>query len=270
MLFARAPFFFVGLLVLAGFAFTPLYLMQLEQANLARHYHAVFGTLWLLVLVVQPLSIQLGAVSLHRKLGPVALLIGAGFISSLWTGLHTSLLNTAPFFTRYGELVAMQQLQTTLVFMFLFYKAVEHRRTTLLHARYMIATGLLFIEPILERVLSFWIPGMMTSLDDIPFVMRCTHASVLIVCALLLWLEWRGERCFVPFLVVTAVTTSKVIVMHVFQTGTLWTSLSAWYAGLPVSLIWMLSLVIVLLMMFAGWRKTTAQTTSEPEVRTEL
>ncbi|HWN70438.1 MAG TPA: hypothetical protein VNM90_22515 [Haliangium sp.] len=55
---ARSGAYFAALLVLAPLAFWPGYLSKpFETSNVHTHLHAITATLWLLMLIVQPLAI---------------------------------------------------------------------------------------------------------------------------------------------------------------------------------------------------------------------
>jgi hypothetical protein len=70
------------LLGLAFFAFWPQYLSRLPAAHAVTHWHALFGTAWLLFLIGQPLLIRAGKIRLHRALGRSACVVGAAFVVS--------------------------------------------------------------------------------------------------------------------------------------------------------------------------------------------
>jgi hypothetical protein len=59
------------MIVLSVFAFWPQYLSRIRTAESYTHVHAVLGSCWLLLLVVQPLLVRSAKLELHRFIGRV-------------------------------------------------------------------------------------------------------------------------------------------------------------------------------------------------------
>ena len=61
---------FAGLLILAMVTFWPTYVSLSPSANSSyTHFHAATATLWVLMLIAQPMLIRRGHLSTHRMLG---------------------------------------------------------------------------------------------------------------------------------------------------------------------------------------------------------
>src|SRR5690606_25646842 len=57
-------------------AFWPLYLSRVGEADAYRHAHAMAGTAWLLLLVVQPLLVRARRYAAHRLVGRAGVVVG--------------------------------------------------------------------------------------------------------------------------------------------------------------------------------------------------
>ena len=253
MQFPRSPFYFGALLILSGIAFYPLYLMNLLQAPIERHFHAVFGSLWLLALIVQPLLIRLNKKQWHKRIGVIALLCGIGFIVSFWTSLAYVVSSEQQFFVRYGEQVAFLLVLTALLFTFLFLRAIQTRHQVQQHARYMVATGLLTLDPVLERLLGFWVPGLMTSLDDVPFVWFLTYSCVLAVSGFLVWRDRDSIMLAFPFGLVGAFSFFKLTILYYFTSGTVWTLAVTYIATISTTKMFVVSFGVTSALVVLSW-----------------
>jgi hypothetical protein len=75
--FSSSAPYFCGLLLLALIAFWPTYVSRPFTADTHTHLHALTATLWMLMLVAQPLAIRTKRLTLHRRLGRSFLCVGA-------------------------------------------------------------------------------------------------------------------------------------------------------------------------------------------------
>ena len=145
--------FYAALLMLAIVAFWPGYIAvpKLELSGWT-HFHAVTGTLWLLLLIAQPWAIGSGRRSLHILLGRasyvLAPLVVVGFV-----GLsHSSMQGKSP----QGQAVDAFFLYIRFVLLAIFvgtYMLGAFQRTNReVHSRYMLCTGLPLIDPVAHRI----------------------------------------------------------------------------------------------------------------------
>ena len=67
--FSSSAPYFGGLWLVALIAFWPTYLSRPLTADTYTHLHALTATLWMLMLVAQPLAIRTKRLTLHRRLG---------------------------------------------------------------------------------------------------------------------------------------------------------------------------------------------------------
>ena len=159
--FRNSGFAFAALLVAAGFAFWPRYLSRFalpEPIDRYTHFHAAVATAWCLLLIVQPFLVGGGRRELHRKIGILAWIVGPLLVvaSLLLTHARFRAMDAATF--RAESLNMYLPLQGTVTFAWAWTLAMAFRKTYPLHARFMIATGLTLLDPVLGRVLAFYAP----------------------------------------------------------------------------------------------------------------
>lgn len=153
--------FALALLLLAAAAFWPAYLSK-PWAGIDRytHVHAAFGTLWLLVLVVQPVLMFRGARAAHRAVGRSSLFVAVGFVISgvLLTHFRVSRMTEAVF-AKEGLYIYLP-LAVTLAFAAACVLGIRWRKSAAVHARFMLSTGLLLLDPVLARIMYFYLPPL--------------------------------------------------------------------------------------------------------------
>lgn len=153
--------FTFGLLLLAAAAFWPLYLSKSWSAiDRYTHIHAVLGTLWMLSLVAQPMLIGHGCRRAHRVTGRTSLFVAFGFVISglLLTHFRVSRMPEAAF-AEEGIYIYLP-LAIALLFAAACVLGYLWRRSVQVHARFMLSTALLLVDPVLARIMFFYLPPL--------------------------------------------------------------------------------------------------------------
>ncbi len=153
--------FTLGLLLLAAGAFWPMYLSK-NWAAIDRytHAHAVFGTLWMSILVMQPFLILRGIRLAHRMAGRASLLVALAFVISglLLTHYRVSRMTEAAF-AKDGIHIYLP-LAMAVLFAAACGFGFRWRKSTPVHARFMLSTALLLIDPVLARIMYYYLPPL--------------------------------------------------------------------------------------------------------------
>lgn len=159
-MYRRSGWWIAALFIAALAAFWPQYLRRLPEAHAAAHTHALLMTCWLGLLVVQPLLIGRERRALHRAIGRLTYaVIPLTTLAAIWLS-HTRLTALpAPRFESEAPFVILA-VGAQLNLLAYYGLAVFHRRRTPLHARYMLATALTLVDPVLARLLAFYAPPL--------------------------------------------------------------------------------------------------------------
>jgi len=219
------------LLVLAGIAFWPPYLSRPQEANAYVHVHAVLGVTWLLLLIVQPLLIRAGMRRQHRLLGRIGLAIGGIFaLSGVLMAQKTLATMGAEQFAEEGRFVYLP-LAMVAIFTAALAMAVFFRASPAIHARFMAATVLPLLDPVLARLLFFYAPPLpVTYLYQVPaFVLTLAVLTLLTITAPA---ATSGRTAFAWFSIGTASTLLGFFVIP--ATGT-WLMFTGWFRALPIT-----------------------------------
>lgn len=153
--------FAFGMLLLAATAFWPLYLSK-NWAAIDRytHAHAVLGTLWMLILVAQPVLIIRGHRLAHRMVGRASLIVAIGFVVSslLLTHFRASRMTEAAF-AKEGIYIYLP-LAVAILFAGAFALGFRWRTSARVHACFMLSTALLLVDPVVARIMFFYLPPL--------------------------------------------------------------------------------------------------------------
>jgi hypothetical protein len=162
MPYRHAHWFILALFPLAAMAFWPSYLSQIRTASAEFHIHGVTATLWLVLLAAQSWTIHHDRRHAHRTLGTTSLVLFPLFLAGgtgIFVGMSQRFVAGAPFHAMYAPNLAWLDVVGVGGIAYFFYEALRQRRKVHVHARYLLATAIFLLPPILGR-LSPILPGL--------------------------------------------------------------------------------------------------------------
>ena len=222
--------FFALLFAGALAAFWPHYLSRLPNGDVFAHVHAGLATVWCALLVAQPLLIRARRRDLHRRLGAVSKAVAPVFAVSVILLAHhrVRILDEATFARRTPSLYL--GLAAVALFAFAYSAALWFRRRPALHARFMIATGLTMIDPVVVRLLSFYGPKFSHPLLYQVWGYGLTDLLPVV-------LAWRPALSAADrrvFLAGVAVFVAAHLAWFTVVQGPLWIPVASWFRNLPL------------------------------------
>lgn len=155
----RAGLAFAALTVLALIGFAKPYWLQLaSQPTPWIHAHAAAMLSWCALLAAQPCLVAHGALAWHRKLGQLAwVLVPFIVTSSVVLAVVMTRPSVGGAIEPFRYSLFFVQLVSSAIFAVFAGLALWWRRERALHARCMVASGLVFIDPVLARVFTHWV-----------------------------------------------------------------------------------------------------------------
>lgn len=188
----------VALGPLVALAFWPRYLAPSATPAVHLHAHAVTGTAWLVLLLVQPLLVRDRRFVTHRALGRVGVLVGLAFIA---TGLLSAQrwltgLDAARLAREGGFLYLI--LGMNLMFAVALALGIRWRRSPAVHGRFMASTLLPLLDPVFGRLMGANFPSLPAAfLYQLPALLAM--AATLAAMAITLPRAAAGRSAFVAF-----------------------------------------------------------------------
>jgi hypothetical protein len=162
MPYRHAHWYLLALFPLAGMAFWQGYLSQIRTASFEFHAHGVTATLWLLLLAAQSWTIHHGHRQAHRASGTASLVLFPLFLAGgtgIFIGMAQRFVSGSPFHALYAPNLAWLDVVGVGGVAYFYCEALRQRRKVHPHARYLLATAIFLLPPILGR-LSPVLPGL--------------------------------------------------------------------------------------------------------------
>jgi hypothetical protein len=216
-------YFLIGMLVIIA-GFLPSFFLKLSTTDFWHHIHGMSATLWLSLLVIQPLLYKLGKMDVHRSLGKISYLVVPLLVIGGFKMIATMIQHRNEYPPLDAYRLGFLDTVSTIAFIYLFAMAIRHVRTTGLHARYMAATVILLEPPGLGRLLFRLFPGYVNN-----FVtdLHITFIVLEVVIILLLLDDRRRDGTFSkPYLTLLALFVFLHITMPFSATWQWWQHLS--------------------------------------------
>jgi uncharacterized membrane protein YozB (DUF420 family) len=157
----KAHYYVLAMLALTFVAFWPGYFSKLPEGKSAWHVHAIGAVLWVILLIVQSWSINSGRRALHRTSGMASFLLFPLFLVGGMMAIQAEALTLAGgldspenrFIGPFGFFDPLANLG----FAVLFHGGLKYRRNVQIHSRYMVATVMFIIAPLIWRLLDNYV-----------------------------------------------------------------------------------------------------------------
>lgn len=229
---ARSGPWLGALLLIALVAFWPTYLAPRSFITSSgyTHFHAATATLWMMLLVAQPLAIRTRHLSWHRLLGKASYVLAPLVLLSIALLAHNRLQGLASEGYAIQTYILYLQVSLAVVFGTAYALAIATRRSAAKHARFMICTAITLIDPVVVR--------MMLWVDPTPdwnyqwFTFGLT--DLVLVGLIVLERHSRVGRWVFPAMLALFVATQAPALLALTETQP-WQAFARWYAALPLT-----------------------------------
>ncbi|MEO5889472.1 MAG: hypothetical protein ABIQ31_04425 [Ferruginibacter sp.] len=226
--FDKSGYYFMLLpvLVFAGFwkSYFSKFFTGTNDYNFYFHFHAVMMILWVAILIAQPLLIRKKKLEIHRYIGKFTYVLMPVMLLSVLLIMNSG-MKAVPA----SELTFQNVLFPVRDFFFLsvfFTIGVIYRHKIQVHARAMIITGIVFIEPALFRFLG----GLLGRAGG--FIGMFLILSLLVTLIIKERKQKSGRWLFPSFLIVDVI----VYLVVIFQVSLAFLDpVVTWFAKLPLT-----------------------------------
>lgn len=194
--------------VSAIIAFWPSYYSRLNEAmSTVIHLHGIGMSLWLLILIVQAVLARFKQFKIHKYVGWLSYLVLPFIVVSTLVLLH-QLLNGVNRLSESTMSFMALVILSLFVFVTTYLLAIYHKKTSLVHARYMVATIFPLVTPISDRIVSRHYPSMMEyalHINGSPNIQSLGFMLVdLLIVLLILW-DYKSHKKKYIFLTVLVI-----------------------------------------------------------------
>lgn len=271
MPYRHAHWYLLALFPLAGLAFWQGYLSQLSTASMAFHAHGVTATLWLMLLAAQSWTIHGDRRQLHRTVGTLSLGLFPLFLAggaSIFIGMAQRLVDgTSPFHTMYAARLAWLDVVAVAGVAYFYYEGLRQRRKVHPHSRYLLATVIFLLPPILGRLSPILPPLSIAGPQDFWKLGIGFQLANGLTAALAFGLAVRSGKHGRPFYLAGLLTLLGALLYQTIGGMAWWESLYGRAAELPVAAFALAAGVGGIVIAYAGWvagRRPAAQSGAVP------
>ncbi len=185
-------YFFLLILPLTFLGFYKSYFNQFptfKDSNTFIHLHAAVASIWILMLIVQPLLIRYKQNKLHRQLGKLSYLIFPLLVLSFIPQMIRIIHSDNPIFLYFP-------LSDGIMLTICYSLAIYYRKNSSKHMRYMIGTALVFLSPTLGRI-----GPKFLGLSEVE-TQNSIYGIVYLILIGLLFLDRKNGKKFQPYLII--------------------------------------------------------------------
>ncbi|MFZ1805863.1 MAG: hypothetical protein WAU36_01500 [Cyclobacteriaceae bacterium] len=219
MFYRNAYLYFIIAALVTVVAFIPSYFIRLSQTDTAHHFHGITATLWLLLLIAQPLLYRKKLLKLHRQVGKISFILVPLVVVGGLTMVHQMMLAKANYPPQLPYQLAFIDFFSLAGFILFFVLAIVHRKNLQLHARYMVCTVLGPLIPALTRFLFLipWINNFNKSLN-------MSYVLIELVLLLLLFDDKRSGKIRSPYIIAIVLFILQHVLMNFAKEWDWWLS----------------------------------------------
>ena len=252
--------YFVGavLIVILG-GFWASYFAPIGAVPLAFHVHAFTAMSWLLLLIVQHVSIHRRSNAFHKQMGKANFvlfpLLILGFIMIIDVSARRYAAQQSPFIMHNGPAFGIGMGIAITAYLTLYYQALKNRRNVKLHAGFMLATPLILFESPFGRLMDQFFPWMNFIGSEGPQVVQDQIAisdGLAILFAMTLYFMDRKHGA--PWLIASCFMGLQAVVMWFAPGVPLLGKLFLAYSAIPLPVAIMAGLAAGVLAGWLGWR----------------
>lgn len=173
-----------------------------SRVNIFYHFHAALATLWILLLIIQPLLIRYGKSKIHKTIGKISYFIFPFLVLSFILLIISILQAKHP-------ILAYLPISGSTWLILFFSLAVYNRKNTPLHMRYMIGTATTFLGPAFGRIGTMLLGLSPNVTQNIQYVIIYT------ILAGLIFLDRKHGKNFKPYILIMVAWVIDQIVYNI-------------------------------------------------------
>ena len=181
------PFMFLG--------FYKTYFNQFptfQETNTFIHVHAAIASIWILMLIAQPLLIRNRKNQLHRKIGKFSYLLFPLLILSFIPQMIRLINSDNPTFLFFP-------LSDCIALIIIYALGIYHRQNSSKHMRYMIGTAIIFLSPTLGRI-----GTVLLELTDV-VAQNTLYGIIYLILIGLIFLDIRNGKKYQPYVLILTI-----------------------------------------------------------------
>lgn len=229
--FDNSGYYFFALVIIVVLGFWPSYFSRFfngtNSYSFYFHFHASMMSAWIAMLIIQPILIRKKKLRIHKMIGKLSYIVMPLLFISILLLVNSRLKASEREDLGFSLFVPFKDL---LILATTYIIAVRYRRNLQIHARAMIATGIVFIEPALARFM-----GHSVFKNDGTWAYFGTIGIIYAVLITLIIIErkQKSAKWVFPLVLVMYIMVHSVLIFSI-EIPYL-NSFAKWFASLPLT-----------------------------------
>ncbi|HEY0165287.1 MAG TPA: hypothetical protein VGB39_07935 [Sphingomicrobium sp.] len=258
MPYRHAPYYVLVVVAVIIAGFWPSYFAKGTDVPWQFHAHGVAASLWVLMVLLQSITVHKSQLPLHRAVGKLSLILFPFLIGGLAAIIDLTgksfVGGEDPVRTLFGGAFLTGVALAIAAYVTLYYRALKYRRKVWLHAGYMLATPLILYESPFSRVMGMVIPAFeINGPQDfdrlIPSIEWAMAVELAIIAAI--WFKYREKAN--PFLVAGGFIVAQMLAMGPLRDAAILKTLLTVIGNTPSAVVVLTGFAIGALTSWAGW-----------------
>lgn len=229
--FDKSGYYFIGLVIIVLLGFWPSYFSGFINGNnkyaFYFHFHAFMMSTWIAMLIAQPILIRKKKLRIHKVIGKISYVVMPLLFISVLLLVHSRIKGSERNDLGLSIFVPFKDL---LIIATTYIIAIRYRHNLQIHARAMIATGIVFIEPALSRFMDNSViknNGVLAYLSTIGII------YAILISLMIIERKQKSARWIFPLVLVMYIIVHSVLIFNI-EIPFL-NSFAKWYASLPLT-----------------------------------
>ena len=226
--FDKAGYFILILTPIVLLAFWSTYFSIIFSNVIApsfyAHFHGIMMTIWIGLLIAQPILIRKNKLKTHRLLGKLSYFIGPlTIISMLLITHHYRRLITTPSGITFANIN---------VWLICYILAIVNRHNIHIHARAMIGTAIALLDPIFMRFMFYVVSPILNLSYPVPFFIGIGIVLGVLIFLIILERKQKNGRWVFPMVLVIYVIAYPISFFEIKMPPY---SFNRWFSSLPLT-----------------------------------
>jgi len=257
MPYRHAHWYLLALFPLAALAFWPQYLSVISDAPMEFHAHGVTSTLWLMLLAAQSWTIHHRQRQAHRALGLTSLALFPLFLAGgvgIFIGMAERYVEGASlFYTLYAAKLAWLDVVAVGAIAYFYFEGLRNRSKVHLHSRYLLATAIFLLPPILGRLAPLILGLEISGPADFGKLGIGFQFGNIVTAAIAFFLAWRSGKHGRPFHIAGFLMLVASLLFQFIGPMAWWETFFAHAAEIPSAPLAIAAALSGILVAYAGW-----------------
>ena len=259
MPYKHAPYYILVVIAVIVAGFWPSYFAKWGEVPWQFHAHGVAASIWVLMVLVQSMTVHKGQLPLHRAVGKSSLILFPFLIGGLAAIIDLTgkgfVAGDGVSRVTYGGQFLIGLALAIAAYVVLYYRALKHRRKVWLHSGYMLATPLILFESPFSRLMAGFVPGLtIRGPQDFDRIIPSIEWAMAVELAIIAVLWWRFRDKAKPFLVAAVFIVGQMLTMGLMQDNAVLESLLVVIGNMPSAAVVMTGFAIGAATSWLGWQ----------------